>query len=894
MAIVIYTYSNPYRLHRELYWELIKNGFHLCASQTLANGLCDQYKNDFFKGKLTTITRFINTLYDEWESPATEINQRAVVDNLIGYMAFDELIAEDISIDDIRLSLKRNRAYVVKSIRIMFELCMNPDHIQDAALTYEQKCVVEIYRELRRTRNKFFSLKDGFSVEEIDASITKTMENALRDASYKESNPDRLAEVKKDTVIVHGIHQFSPIMLRTIEMLGVYKNVFILFNYVPDYKNVYQTWLNIYSWFESKITFSTQNFYDHSKDFEGGRIADNIAAMIAGSTATIDYSDRIEVTQFDNQTEFAGYIAKKFEEAEVERSKDNYAHSALYYMNEQIYAANSNVNDILKIYFPEQFGERNFLDYPIGHFFIAITNLWDAESKGMLIQDINDIYECLSCGIIAEGRKGQVVTTFDKCKLYFQDEKTIRRIIKKLKKLKERIEDMVSDSSESKELSRIEYYDVSPDEIDNLIMALKALNEVADTFFNDFSDQENDFKAFYDKVTDVLVKQVLTKEDIDSEFREIVQRVLEHLNEVQGVEAKASFDCLRETMQLYIQQVPKEGKGARWIARNFEQIDGDVLRKYSKNQDKIYHFACLSDQDMSITHRDEFPWPLDIDFFEVAQAPVDWKYQVYVTSRLEYKNFRRYALVYGLAFSKCKIKLSYIKNAPDQENELYYLLKVLNATPKPYILDTPNAAKKNDNYITVEEALYREFSQYDLMKYRLCGYRFLLETVIEGKSVYKDDFLLKLYLTVLLEHRARKEFSGKTYVKNMVRNYLAEQMDELTFDFPFMNRSEKIDAINMAEDYLEKKAVFHGKFTGIKNKDIDYMLKRENFLSVPSSKAANEAFSEVFKNSTQAEVEHTLSDENLNQDKYRRSYNSLCEKCADKDICLEIFRTSRK
>ena len=131
-------------------------------------------------------------------------------------------------------------------------------------------------------------------------------------------------------------------------------------------------------------------------------------------------------------------------------------------------------------------------------------------------------------------------------------------------------------------------------------------------------------------------------------------------------------------------------------------------------------------------------------------------------------------------------------------------------------------------------------------------------------------------------------------MKNMVRNYLAEQMDELTFDFPFMNRSDKIDVINMAEDYIEKKAVFHGKFTSIKDKEIDYMLKRENFLSVPGSKAANEAFSEVFKNSTKAEVDHTLSDENLNQDKYRRSYNSLCDKCADKDICLEIFRTSRK
>ena len=312
MAIVIYTYSNPYRLHKEPYWPLIKNAFHLCASQTLANGLCDQYRNDFFEGKLTTITRFINTLYNQWESPTTEINQRAAIDNLIGYMCFDEIIGEDIDVDDIRLSLRRNRSYVVKSVKIMFELGMDPDHIQDALLTYEQKCVVEIYRELRRTNNKHFALKNGFTSDELDEAITKTMNEALRNPV----NKDRLREIKKDVIIVHGIHQFSPIMLKTIEVLGEHKNVFILFNYIPDYKSVYQTWTNIYSWFESKITFSPQNFYDHSQDFAGGRIADNIAAMLAGSTATIDYSDRINVTQFDNQTEFAGYIAKKFEVAE--------------------------------------------------------------------------------------------------------------------------------------------------------------------------------------------------------------------------------------------------------------------------------------------------------------------------------------------------------------------------------------------------------------------------------------------------------------------------------------------------------------------------------------------------------------------------------------------------
>ena len=71
MAIIIYTYSNPYKINKEPYWAMIKNSFQLCVSQTLVNGLCDQY-SEFYKGKLTTISRFINNLYNDWESDAME------------------------------------------------------------------------------------------------------------------------------------------------------------------------------------------------------------------------------------------------------------------------------------------------------------------------------------------------------------------------------------------------------------------------------------------------------------------------------------------------------------------------------------------------------------------------------------------------------------------------------------------------------------------------------------------------------------------------------------------------------------------------------------------------------------------------------------------------------
>lgn len=888
MAIVIYTYSNPYKINREPYWAMVKNSFQICVSQTLVNGLCDQYKNDLFKGKVTTITRFVNNLFEDWESDVMAIRQRAAIDNVIGYVDFSEFI-NDVDIEDVINSLKRNRSYVLESVRIMFELGMDPQNIRKDMLTYEQKCVVAIYEELIRTNNPCFILKTDFSQNEIEIAINNTMKDALGDSS-------RIGEfdnINKDIVVVHGIHQYSPIMLRTIEVLSKYKNVIILFNYQQDYKNVYQTWLNVYSWFESKIIVSDQNFHNESQDFKGGRIADNMAAMIAGNTASIDFNQKIEVMEFDNQTEFAGYIATKFACAEKDRAEDNYAHPALYYMEEQLYSANSSVNDILKIYFPEQFGERNFLDYPIGHFFIAITNMWNPDTQEMQIRELNDVRECLSCGIITEKTPGELVSIFDKCVLYFSNETTINGIVKRLKKLGRRLDDFEDDIEEATELGRLEYFDLLPDEIQILSDALVSLNSIIQTFFEDFNNQENYFKRFYKKISDVLIKQVLDKDDLDTEFKDIVERVLSRLNEIKEVEASASFDCLRETMQLYLQQLPKDGKGANWIVRNFEQIDGDVLRKSSPDHKKVYHFACLSDQDMSITHRDEFPWPLNIQFFEIAQAPVDWKYQVYVTSRLEYKNFRRYALVYGLAFSKCDIKLSYIKNETGKEKDLYYLLKILNAKTVLHELEKADNIRRSSKFIDIQNTAINQFTEYDLMKYRLCKYRFLLESIIEEKTVYKDEFLLRQYLLVILEHRARKHFSGKKYVKNIVYSYLVDTMDELESDFPFINSLDSTDIVNAAMEYIEKHAISGGSFMTLRHRENDYMCKRENFLSVPSGKGSESDYSNIFKNSTQQEVDSELNAESLETEIYVRNRNILCEKCADKDVCLEIFRSKK-
>ena len=222
------------------------------------------------------------------------------------------------------------------------------------------------------------------------------------------------------------------------------------------------------------------------------------------------------------------------------------------------------------------------------------------------------------------------------------------------------------------------------------------------------------------------------------------------------------------------------------------------------------------------------------------------------------------------------------------------MLRILNADIRPYEPEAVDNRKKKSDFIDFSNNQLRSFSQQDLMKYRLCTYRFLLESIVDKSSIYKDEFLLRQYLAVVLEHRARKHFSGKKYVRGMVYNYVSDQMDDLAIDFPFVNQSERIDVINMALDYIENSAVKSSNFVSLQDKEYEYMKTREEFLSVPIGKRASEKDNEIFKPSTQAEVDSTLNSETLKEAKYYRLLNGICDKCSSKDICLEIFRAKKK
>lgn len=883
MEIAIYTYKDPYNLPAEPYWEEIKKCPFFCASQTLVNGLKKVYKNDFRQGRVTTVRNLVESLFTYWESTACQVKQHADIDNAIAN-GFPQIL-DDVMQKNIISALIFNREEVFESIRVMFELNINVHDILIDKLTPEQLFIVEVYKKLlSSTMADDFQIKGQFEVSDIDDAICNAMLAAKRDYDIN--------SVNKDTIVIHGIHQFTPIMLRAIEAISQHKKVILLFNYQPQYKGAYQTWIDIYNAFDNPIdSFDTLEFHPSlslNKSYLGNVLADHLGKMINGNLSGITQEDSYTITEFDNMTEFASYVATLYTDA-LRMNPLN----PMQTMREQIYAADSSVNNILKVYFPEQFGERQFLNYPLGHFFVAIANMWDSQNNEVRITDMNDIKECLASGILSEPYLGQLSTVFGKVSALFEGCTTIDEMQRRVKRVLQNKKHVV-DEKQSEYISHISYYNVERSELEHLKKALEDLEELAKYFYEDFESKAHNFREFYRKLKAYLQNDVLDDCELDEEYADIIRRVLKRISDVEDIDASASFECLKATMSLYLVQETKPGKSANWIVRDFQQIDGDIMRSIDDNDQTIYHFACLTDEDINDSMNREFSWPLNDSFFEVAQEPVDWKYQVYVKCRKEYKNFKRYALLFGLEFNRAKFKLSYIKRNGDRIREPYSLLKILGVKTEYYNECRTGHTLPTVDGINAEGQASGDYGDSDYCRFRLCRYRFLLESIIERTSVYKDSFLLGKYLEVLLENEVKEELEGLPISEMVIVEKLNEIFDDLKRYFPFVLNVNRLDIINNIKNRLaaQKNKVFP-KLTPDQRR---YMMMRELFIHTKLSDSRAhipDILSEKFTLVSTDTISEKLSEDKLTGITYTQSVNLWCQYCPDREFCAAYYSQAR-
>jgi hypothetical protein len=717
--------------------------------------------------------------------------------------------------------------------------------------------------------NPLFYFPDTPNLEKLKQILIDIANKEIEDCRGSEREQKRCEravsltrEQPLTSIVVHGVHQFSPVQLRLLlamEKMGV--TVIFLFNYQKKYSRIYSSWNDVYSCFEvpihhdtvvSEYQLPTMQNPSNALACALGELCEDRGTV--GSALLKKWHklySSVQLMEFANITEYAHFVSNHFDAAiqhysdsrsVLDRGNDVWSNAAvLSHLEEQVYTANRDIHTLLKIYYPEYAKDRHFLSYPIGQFFSAIYRLWDYE-KGKISFDVGAIKECLSSNILSAAPGEVLLRTFYNVELLFESIETFddfrREIAEAYVENYRTLADMPGSNYASKlrNLSIYNKYKVPMKDVLALIKAIEEINEIATYLFATDNSHEDfiNFGRHFHNLEDFLKQRELTL--ANEQERALITALQLRLEEIKPEKSMISgtFRDLKEGLHYYLKQKNDDDQGVDWIVKNYEQIDGDILQskhQFEREQHKVYHFACVSDRDMNMTVNDQLPWPLTDEFIRLSYSPIDLQFQVYYTSLSERSNFLRYALFYGLCYNRCDVRLSYVKQYGDETTEPYTLLSVLGLVAKVEFVDSVSKPLTFSINVPQEVTKGIKYDRYQMMDMFLCPYRFFLDYVMENAPVIKGNFLYQKYFENLLIEAVWKRIGGqkRSDVEKYLDQILNQETAKLAPYFRFWKSTEIFDLRLRAKNYLLHDIITDGTGSMVKQYSPNHMQIRKVF-----------------------------------------------------------------
>lgn len=921
----VYAYANPFSIDKAEYWDEIKKLPQLCISQTLVQGMLTCYGRTSFT-VISTIQSFLNEFYKDWEnSPENDIAQ---------YVELSDQISA-IQNENIKRSMKFNKRETAEALRYCMELGLEPEKFQ--VLNEEQKEFINIYKNVKDnfvwnkldksvSPGKMVELNDSFKnliIKEINKEIDKrdketTQEERKNDLQKKiqelKEKPNKrksslllnndnklitnkiskysyLGElneqnnfIQENKIVLHGVHQFTPIiwrMVKHLEELGM--EVIFLINYDKNFKKIYSTWEKIYYDLTGKFTYDKYSAYDRSSHMDLGR---NIGEMLEGSRIART-NHGVKFNAFDNLTSFSDYVSKVYEQAKKDSGTKG-GSNTLSHMSKQFYAVSSQeVNDILKAQYPDQYGEKHFLAYPVGSFILSLYNMWNADSNQLEIDETN-LKECLSVGFFNTNVNTTAISVYDRISLCFKNTITLDDYINRIRELKDNKISLEKTKDLNEFFSKMSFYSVTLEELDYFESILNDLKEISIKVFNTNADNKVNYKMHFSKLMEIIKQKC--KEDskyIDKAQLALVNEISDKLNPTSGLESvNGLVEDLKEAIHFYLsRRKDNENDSANWIVRDFEQIDGGVLlSKDARN--KTYHYALLSDKNMKGKEKQVYKWPLNDDMingYDENHSGI----RLIVTAKKEYKNFLRYSLFYGTYFLNGTIELSYIVNSEGEKDIPYFILSMLGLKPngKETEIDYDDGDIQQFEDDIIDNTI--KISALDKKLYSICPGKYLYNSIMNNKFCYKNEFHCRYYYIILLRMLTWKNSVGKSYEE--VCRILDSKNNEFKKYLPFWNEVDFIDIAQKAKNDLND--CIESKNKKIKNYDSqqNYISNKINFLvsAIYDESDGHKQNIMKFDKCDERAVRVFLSKNSA--DKSNTTDERICEYCNQRDVCLNKF-----
>jgi hypothetical protein len=905
------TYKNPFEINTLPNWEELKKYPHLCVSQTLVEGLKAFYERENFT-LICTIDRFLKNFYSEWHgNNELKLYQAIHLANSI----------KEINNKELQSSFKHNQNDILQSIRFIIECGLKPSDIPDRShLSDEQKCLIDLYKKLfdkpsfktlfhqsERGKEGLITSSKEILLNELESGLEITLEKNTNfeerirlieiNINSSSKNKDELRhilgilksiinedqKISFEKVVIHGVHQFTPLIYKFVnrlKVLGV--EVIFLFNYCEEFSSIYSTWDKVYNW-------TKRDTVQHGSLFEiiPRQLGVNMGSIFEGNVQDVIKTDEY-VMKFDNLTAFTDYVSPIYEAAK-ESAEQNPQKGIvknleiIKNMNEQFYAVDgSEINSLLKVYFPEHFGDRHFLSYPIGQFILGMYNMWHGKTKQIMIDETN-LKECLSLNIWKFREGLTPLQMYYDMSLYFKGAKSFTEFIKRLNRIKK----TVSGSNKAR-TKRLSFFSYTEEDVESFIQVIEFINSFASQLFKEGHD---DLQSHYQELIEYISKNIDPLE-ISEREQSFIAEIRNRLDTIELENVVADIEDIRNTLHFYLTAAEDKDKEAEWIVRDFEQIDGGVLLakanrdKRGRNSNTIYHFAGLSDENLLSKVKKSLPFPMTVEMIDGMNEVSS----LVATCKKEYIHFLRYSLFYGTYFLSPinPINLSYIEEFSEEKAEPYSILKILNLPVEDWIQrdtfeDSEPLMPFNDRSIVPLEL--NELDDSMKRSVNACYLRFLLNHCIDEFTYYNDEFNL-FYVSQLL---ATYTIIERYRDKGIEPSYTLEQFKNL---YPFMSSIDykQIQKMvirdfhsDLGTNYVDTKLEF--KYFKWESDSGKNLLRHVSFLPREKTKP----YQDFVKN-----LDRFINDDNISFLPETHNWK-ICDVCNQKYVCsfgLRVEETS--
>lgn len=961
MSYKIYTYADPYRIKETDFWngsvDHIKDYPQLCASRTLVNGLISVMREDI-ESLICPLDDIVNEkIFKTWTKDiGVRIHQYSELS--AAYRRWNQ--SKKLS-DDLYIALSHNKDKMLDSLRLFIELGIDSSSLKTQGLSMEHRLFA--YMLKMTEKESLFKLPKMPDLQGIISLFKKQAEDEKKEKEdirkeHMDTDDSKLWEQEEKLlnrmidstnhwdgkhVVIHGIHQFTPLQLRFIshlDKLGI--DVIFIHNYVPEYKEVYSSWSYIYQQFNATVHHDENvGSYVPIGQFRrsGNAIASNLGLLCEDTVSRTDkrmrdnyelYKDE-RVQEFDNISEYAGYISDEFMEAEASMNdtaslyekpfkKKAGTAAVLRRMKEVVYTANKDVDDLLQVYHPEYARNRHFLAYPVGQFFASLYAMWNSETQSLEL-DYGSLRECVNSGILSKYSAEALLKTLMNVQPLFEHIETVEDFDRIIGKKYKSAYTQVSNSKQGsvafslRSMNIYNTYKITATDFDNLYKAICEINEIAKKLFTETSGDKINFKKHFERLEEFVRERQDTL--VSEEEKTLITQLLTKLDIIQmrnkNDEDEGTFEDLRNGLYFFLKQ--KEEPASDWFVKNFEQIDGDVLNSKAQNKPgfkKTYHFACVSDADMNKDIDELLPWPLSEMFIEKAYNPKELPFQVYYAALGEKSNFLRYELFYGLYFNQCESKISFVKRYGDNTTDLYEMLKLIGVEKE----DGPAGEEMDDCKIsTVVKAKPVSSMNYireQMADMFLCPYRYLFDFVLNPQPIFSGIFLFqKLYENLLIKN-VWMQLVNKPMndAKRVLSSIVRAESKKMELYFPFFRETEILDLERRAENYVIY-SIFRDGDAKVRKYEPTHMQLRENFGNALFAENGQDypevhpykVFEKLAKweegkkiyglhdiptNENKELIDATLTYLNDTDENMARA-GSWCAFCPSKGICLESF-----